>query len=110
MGKPEYYYKHILAHFAYIILTDNGDLMKAIEDEYPDYSSIKVEELEKLILERKENRLEKEFFYNAGIAAHAAIVDAENNGGIDGFNACVGGLTLFKHFLGLLPREEKENG
>lgn len=96
MGCPTVYYKEALQSFAYYLTcnTDMGLAKKLNEED-------NIEKLEKFILEKKQNISTESFFYNAGRASMYTLNDADKNDGCDGFNACIGGLSSFDHFIGI---------
>lgn len=96
MGCPTIYYKEALQSLAYYLTCHtNMDLAKELNEEDD------IAKLEKFILKKKQNISTELFFYNAGMASMYTLNDANENGGCDGFNACIGGLNMFDNFIGL---------
>jgi len=96
MGCPTIFYKKALQSLAYYLTCHTDmDLAKELNEEDD------TEKLEKFILKKKQNISTKLFFYNAGVACMYTLKDADENDGCDGFNACIGGLSMFENFIGL---------
>lgn len=95
MGCPDKYYKRALKCFAYMMAyEEDTELAKELSNEESE------EKLEEFILDKKNHCDEKRFYYNAGMVSRFVLDEAENDG-IDGFNACIGGLNMFDNFIGL---------
>lgn len=94
MGCPERYYKEALQKFAHSLWFDsNKKKAKQLVDE----ESIK--ELKDAIRTQKENANMIDFVFDAGISAGMVLESADRDGGCDGFNACLGGLSDFEDFI-----------
>ena len=94
MGCPAIYYKKALQKFAHSLYFDSNK-MKA--EQLADEESIK--ELEDAIRSEKENTNVIDFVFDAGISAGMVLESANRDGGCDGFNACLGGLSCFEDFI-----------
>ena len=96
MGCPSIYYKQALQYFARSLgYAKDSELGEELFKEQSE------EILEKFILREKEQTEEKFFYYDAGMASRLVLYDAEREG-CDAFNAAIGGLIEFEHFIGLL--------
>ena len=103
MGCPTIYYKEALQSFAYYLNCHTDmKLAKQLNEEN------NIEKLERHIMEKKNSVSTEQFFYNAGMASMYTLNDADENGGCDGFNACIGGLNMFDNFIGLEDDEKGE--
>lgn len=94
MRCPEAYYKKALQGLAYGIYVD-FDKSKATRLFYED----SVEKLENEIITHKKNVSIENFMFYAGSVAGHVLECADRDDGIDGFNACSGGLYQFKKFV-----------
>lgn len=94
MGCPERYYKEALKKFAHSLWFDSN---KKKARQLADEESIK--ELEDAIRIQKENTNVIDFVFDAGISAGMVLESADRDGGCDGFNACLGGLSDFEDFI-----------
>lgn len=103
MGNPMVYYKEALQNLAYY-LNCHSDIKVA--KQFLEEKNIEI--LEKYILEKKSELSPKEFFYNAGMASMYTMQETDRYDGCDGFNACVGGISMFDEFIGLEDEEENK--
>ena len=97
MGSPEYYYKELLQNLAYHLYIDED---KDLAIKFLRGKSISA--LEHYVLKKKSGIKEKDFYYAAGKTVGNVIKRADDEDGIDGFNACIGGLSCFEDFIGVL--------
>lgn len=94
MGCTEAYYKKALQKFAYSLWlgSDNKKAEQLVDEE-------SIKELEDAIRIQKENTNVIDFVFDAGISAGMVLESADRDGGCDGFNACLGGLSDFEDFI-----------
>ena len=87
MGSPDYYYKEILKYFAkFLCLKDDEDL-------------------EKVILKKKELIDPMHFFYYAGVVSQV-VFNKASAAGCDQANAAMDGITEFEYLIGLLEEDD----
>ena len=91
MGSPFVWYRHILANFV-------AELN--LETDQAKLSMMSERQLKQLITENKDRFSEKEYYFNAGVAAEKTL-NQTNNIGVDALNASFGGLSEFYHFIDL---------
>ena len=103
MGNPSLYYKRAIQDFAYFLAYEENNY-KLAKELYEEGSE---DELEKYILDKKNNMGEKIFFYNAGLTSQHVLNEA-NEEGCDASNAACGGINEFEYFIGLKEDEEEE--
>ena len=96
MGDTSLYYKEALQELAYQLLLDRNQKLAA---SYREDNNI--DELEKIIIEEKSKISERKFYYNAGIAMCKVFTRVDMEGYTDPFNACIGGMIDFEHFIGV---------
>ena len=95
MGCPHIYYIRALQCLAHALAyNDNPKLAKEFNEELSE------EKLENFIISRRDEILEKEFYYAAGGAAQCVIEEAYEEG-CDPLNASIGGIAEFEDFIGL---------
>lgn len=94
LGCPERYYKEALQNFAHALYfeSDKKKAKRLLHEE-------SVEKLENEIVSRKEYVNEKDFIFDAGMAAGILYETSNRDDGCDGFNACLGGLNDFEEFI-----------
>ena len=94
VGCPERYYREALQKFAHSLYFDsNKKKARQLSDEEL------IKELEDAIRTQKENTNIIDFVFDAGISAGMVLESADRDGGCDGFNACLGGLSDFEDFI-----------
>ena len=89
MGYPDVYYKKFLISFL-------RNLRVAIN-----MSELSEDDLESMVLLKKQNITEKEFYYEAGLSVARTIDEIVINDSCDKINACIGGLVNFEEFIGV---------
>lgn len=101
MGCPHIYYLRALQYLAHALAYDNDiKLARGFSEETSE------EKLEKYILSRKANLLEKDFYYAAGGATQCVIEEAYQEG-TDPLNASICGIAKFEDFIGLEENDER---
>lgn len=94
MGCPDIYYREALQRFAHNLLI-GADANKAAQMS----NEKSIEKLEYEIREQRKNTDDADFVFDAGIVAGAILICADRDGGCDGFNACLSGISEFEEFV-----------
>ena len=89
MGCPDVYYKKFLISFL-------RNLRVAIN-----MLELSEDDLESMVLLKKQNITEKEFYYEAGLSVARTIDEIVISDSYDKINACIGGLANFEEFIGI---------
>ena len=89
MGCPDVYYKRILILFLRNLGVDIS------------VSELSEDDLESMVLLKKQTITEKEFYYEAGLSVARTIDEIVINDSCDKINACIGGLSNFEELIGI---------
>ena len=95
MGSPFIWYRHILANFVAELNLETNPVKLSMMSE---------RQLKQLIIDNKDQFSEKEYYFNAGVAAEKTLNQASNTG-TDALNALFGGLSEFYYFVDLEDKD-----